>query len=407
MWFRILVLALGTFALGTDGFVIAGILPDIAHQLNISVDLAGQLVTVFSLTYALGSPMLAALAGNIPRRRLLLMSLAFFVAANLLAAVATSFAVLLVARILAAGGAALYTPTAAAAAASLVPAEKRGRALSLVTAGMTLSLVLGVPLGIFIGSQFNWQMTFVLIAVLSAIAFVGVLMLFPTIANPPTVALRTRLALLRRPALLLTLLTTTFGMIGAFTVYTYLGPLLQQITHLNGAGISGMFLLFGLASMLGNVIGGYSADRWGTVRTVVLGVLLLGLALFMLPFAATLFLGAALAIAVWGVAGWMLTPPQQSRLIAQAPDVPGVVLSLNGSAIYLGSATGAALGGVVLHFAPIAVLGWVGSAWELIALGAVLWSAYLVSKASQRSAQEKCVVGAVCPAQEIESTSVA
>ena len=386
MWFRLLVLALGTFALGTDTFVIVGILPDIAHQLHVSVDVAGQLVTVFSLTYALGSPVLMALAGDIACRRLLLLSLALFVAANLVAAVASNFAILLVARILAASGAAVFTPTASAAATALAPMEKRGRALALVTAGMTVSLVLGVPLGIFVGSQFGWQMTFLLLALLSVLAFAGVLAFFPHIARSPAIGLRTRLALVRRPILLVTLFYSTCCAAGGFTVYTYLGPLLQQRTHLHGAGISSIFLLFGLAGVLGNGIGGYSADRWGTTRTLTLPPLLVGLALLALPFAATSFPGAAIAIAVWGVAGWMVPPAQQSRLIALAPEVSAEILSLSVSALYMGTASGAALGGLVLNFAPVALLGWVGGGVELIALAMLFWSVRLASKATQRAA---------------------
>src|SRR5215472_2689518 len=201
MWFRILILALGTFAIGTDGFVIAGILPSIAHDLGMSIALAGLLVTAFSLAYALGSPVLATLTGHIARRRLLLLTLISFVLANVLAAVAASFAVLLMARVLAALSASLYTPSASAVAAVLAPKEKRGRALSLVTAGLTITTVAGVPLGILIGTQLNWRATFVLVALLGVIAFVGVLALFPPVASQGTVSLRTRLALLRRPVI--------------------------------------------------------------------------------------------------------------------------------------------------------------------------------------------------------------
>lgn len=388
MRFRLLVLALGTFALGTDTFVIVGILPAIAQQLHVSVDMAGQLVTVFSLTYALGSPILTVLTGTMARRRLLTVSLALFVGANLLAAVASSFALLLTARILAATGAAVFTPTASAAAASLAPVEKRGRALALVTAGMTVSLVLGVPLGILVGSELGWQMTFLLLALLSALALVGVLVFFPPLASPPAIGLRTRLTLLRRPVLLVTLFYSTCGGAGGFTLYTYLGPLLQQRTHLTGAGISSMFLLFGLTSVLGNAIGGYGADRWGTIRTMTISALLVGLALLAFPFAAISFLGTALAIAIWGFAGWLGGPSQQSRLIALAPEVPGEILSLSVSALYFGTASGAALGGLVLHFAPVTLLGPVGSGGYVVALAVLFWSVRLTSKATRRTTHE-------------------
>lgn len=199
-------------------------------------------------------------------------------------------------------------------------------------------------MGIVIGSQLGWQMTFVLIATLSALALVGVLALFPTVANPPAITLSTRLALLRKPTVFVTLLVTLACIVGNFTVYTYLGPLLQQVTHLNGVGISSVFFLFGLVGLLGNAIGAYSIDRWGAVRTIVPCVVVVGLAFLTLSLAATSFLLVAVAIAMWSIAGTTILPAQQHRLIALSPDGPGVVLSLNSSAIYLGSAGGGCSG---------------------------------------------------------------
>src|SRR5215471_3414225 len=193
MWFRILVLALGTFAIGTDGFVIAGILTSITHDLSVSLALAGFLVTAFSLVYALGSPVLAALTSSIARQHLLLLTLSVFILANVLAAGATSFLLLLLARMIAALSAALYTPSASTVAAALAPQEKRGQALSLVTAGLTIATVAGVPLGILISSQLSWRTTFLFVAMLGVIAFVGILAFFPSVANPPAVGLRKRI----------------------------------------------------------------------------------------------------------------------------------------------------------------------------------------------------------------------
>ncbi|MBO0792300.1 MAG: MFS transporter, partial [Ktedonobacteraceae bacterium] len=189
MRFRILVLALGTFAIGTDGLVIAGILPAMAHDLRISVDTAGLLVTGFAWIYALGSPVLATATGRIPRKQLLLSGLVVFLSANILAALATNFWLLLAARVLAALGAALYTPVASTVASAMVPPEMRGRALAIVLAGMTVATVMGVPLGIIVAAQFGWQMTFWVVAALSIIAFIGVLALLPAVANPPAVGL--------------------------------------------------------------------------------------------------------------------------------------------------------------------------------------------------------------------------
>ncbi|GHO70829.1 MFS transporter [Ktedonobacter sp. SOSP1-52] len=389
MWFRILVLAIGGFALGTNGFVVVGILPEIAHELHVPIDLVGQLETVFALTYALGAPVLAAVAGNIARKRLLLFGLLLVVMMNLLATAIPNLAVLFVTRMLSAIGAALYTPTASSVAASLAPEEKRGRALALAMAGLTLAMVLGVPLGIFISSTWGWHMTFAFIACLSGLAFLGILVLFPAIANPPKIGLRTRLTLLRRPVLLVTLLNTAPWVLGYFIIYTYLSSFLQQVTHLDGVGISKMFLLFGLAGIVGNALAGYSTDRWGAMRTLVLASLALGLILCAFPYVATSFAGAAVLILIWGVFDSMTIPPQQHRLLALTTEIPGVILSLNSSVIYLSSAGGSALGGLLIHFTSLTALGWVGGICQFLALGVLFWSSHLMNKAQQKESKRK------------------
>jgi len=373
--FRILVLALGAFAVGTDGFVIAGILPDIADSMGISLALAGLTITTFALVYAFGAPILSAWAGAIERRLLLLISLLVLTAANLLAALAPSLPWLLAARVLAAVGAAMYTPTASAVAATLAPAQYRGRALAIVTTGLTASTVLGVPLGILIGAWISWQATLVFVALLSALALLGVLLLFPHVAAPMAVPLRARLAFLKRPNLLMALVHTLLMLIGIQIVATYNRPLLQQFAHLDEVMVSAVLLLFGVAGVVGGVVGGYSVDRWGSIRTLVGGLIPLAAALLLLPWTAITLLGAALTLMAWGMAGWALLPVQQHRLISIAPDSAGIVLSLNSSAIYLGISAGSALGSLLIQNTSLSVLCWVAAAWEASVLVLVLVSA--------------------------------
>ncbi|HEU5440621.1 MAG TPA: MFS transporter [Ktedonobacterales bacterium] len=375
MRLRILVLALGTFALGTDGFVIAGILPAVGHDLAIPAAVTGQLITAFALTYAIGAPVLAVLTSDLARKRLLILSLAGFAGANVLAALAPSYGVLMLARMLAACCAALYTPNASAAAVALAPAEARGRALALVTAGLTVATVLGVPLGTWIGTTLSWRATFWLVVVLGVLAAVGVMALFPEIANPPATPLRVRFTLLRQPRILTALSLTVVALAGVFTMYTYIAPLLLGVTHLGGAGISVMLLLFGLAGVAGNALGGQGADRWGAFRTLIPAISIVALVLVLLPFAATSALGAALMLLIWGIAGWTFTPVQQYRLLALAPAQPGIILSLNASAIYLGIGLGAALGGLVVHGGSFVLLGLVAALWQVVALGILFVSA--------------------------------
>ncbi len=372
MRLRILVLALGTFALGTDGFVIAGILPAVGHDLRVPVAVTGQLITAFALTYAVGAPLLAALTSDMARKRLLVVSLAGFTAANVLAALAPSFGVLMLARMLAACSAALYTPNASAAAVALSPVEQRGRALALVIAGLSVATVLGVPLGTWIGATLSWRTTFWLVVGLGVLAALGVVALFPEIANSPATSLRARFALLWQPRILSGLSLTTLVLAGAFTVYTYVAPLLLHVTHLSGAGISVMLLLYGLAGVAGNMLGGLGADRLGPMRTIVPAIAVVAIALVILPFAAVSALGAGLILFIWGLAGWTITPAQQYRLLALAPSQPGVILSLNASAIYLGIGLGAAVGGLVVHSGSLVLLGLAGGLWQVAALGVLL-----------------------------------
>lgn len=390
MRLRILVLALGTFALGTDGFVIAGILPAVARDLAVPVVVTGQLITAFALTYAVGAPVLAALTSDLARKRLLVISLVCFAGANVLAALAPSFGVLMLARILAAASAGLYTPNASAAAVALAPAEQRGRALAVVTAGLSVATVLGVPLGTWIGATLSWRTTFWLIVVLGVLAALGVLALFPEIANPPAVPLRERFALLSQPRIVSALSLTMVALAGVFTVYTYVAPLLLHTTHLSGAEVSFMLLLFGLAGFTGNALGGQGADRWGPLRMLIPSVAIVAAALAILPLAATSVVGAGLILVVWGLAGWTFTPAQQYRLLALAPAQPGVILSLNASAIYLGIGLGSAVGGVVLHTGSFLLLGLTGGVWMAVALGMLLVS---VRRSAEPAAHTEALVG--------------
>lgn len=395
LWIRVLMVTLGSFALGTDAFVVAGILPDIARDMHVTGAVAGQIETIFSLTVAIGSPILVALLENITPRRLILLSLALFIVSNILAAAAMNFGVLMVVRVLAACGVAIYTPVAAGLVASFAPPEARGRALGLLGTGMTSSIVLGVPLGILIGSQTTWRLTFVFVSILALVALIGILALIPEVTHPPTMSLGARLAFLRQPALLVMLCNAVVWMIGGYTLYSYLGLVLKNVTHLDSIAASAVFLWFGLTSIVGNILGGYGTDRWGTERTLAIGITGGGIGLLLISLLGTSVLGISIALGIWALAGWMLGAPQQHRLISEVPQAVGVLLSLNGSAIYLGIGIGAAFGGLMLNYVPLSSLGWIGSLWEVLALVMLVWSVQLVNRKKTQSAPSEQVSG--CP----------
>ncbi|MHB1628690.1 MAG: MFS transporter [Bacilli bacterium] len=366
---RLWLLALGTFALGTDLFVIAGVLPSIAANLRISVTAAGWLLTAFAITYAVGSPILAASTGRMPRKTVLLAALAVFTIANAAAAAAPDYAVLLIARILAALAAALYTPTASAVAALTASPQQRGRALAIVTAGMTVSIVIGVPLGAWISAALSWRFTLALVAGLGALATAGLAVFIPPVSAPPSPSLRERLLPLRRASVISALFVTVVATAGGFTVYTYLAPYLTVVDRLGSSEVGFFLLWYGAFSVLGNLLGGHGADRFGPRRVIRMGLLIVCASLALLNQAAHSLPAATVAIAVWATAGWLFQAPQQQRLISLTQASPTIALSLNGSAIYLGIAIGSAVGGFMLRGGRhVADLGLAGGALVAAAL---------------------------------------
>lgn len=374
MNFRLLVLALGTFAIGTGSFVFAGLLEGVAAELAVSVASAGHLVTVFAVTYAIGAPVLATITGSVPRRRLLVFAMALFMLANFASVVAPTFSLLLASRVFAALGAAMFTPNAAAVASSLADPEHRGRALAVVTGGLTVAFVIGIPLGSLVGTYYGWRSTFVMVGVMAAVALVGVRVLLPHIEGPPTVSLRERADAMRQAPVAVALSLTALGMMGGFVVFTYVSPLLATITGFGGSGVSGLLLLFGVAAMFGNSLGGYGADNvpYRRMAAGIMAVQAVALASFTLLVAlsgSTLALvGVLLSLVAWGAAGFALNPLQQYRVTQLAPNTQNVALSLNSSAIYLGQGVGAGLGSVVLGIGSLAALGVAGAACTSVAL---------------------------------------
>ncbi|MBA2619383.1 MAG: MFS transporter [Rubrobacter sp.] len=377
MRLRLLVLALGTFAIGTGSFVFVGLLEGVANDLSVSVGTAGNLVTVFAVTYAAVSPVLVTLTGSVAPRKILFAAMAVFAAANAAAVFAPTFGLLLACRVLAACGAAVFTPTALAVAAGLAPPEERGRSISTITGGLTVSFVVGIPLGSIIGTYSGWRMTFVMVAVLGVVAMLGVRAL-PSVETPPVVGFRDRVDALRQPAVLAALGLTTLGLMGGFVVFTYVSPLLAEITGFGGAGVSGLLFLFGIAALLGNWLGGYGADHIGYARLMaailaLLSLSLLGFSLLVASSGTALAVpGTLAALALWGVAGFALNPLQQYRVSQLAPSTRNVALSLNASAIYLGQGIGAGLGALALGYGSLATLGWTGSLCALAALALLL-----------------------------------
>jgi predicted MFS family arabinose efflux permease len=322
---------------------------------------------------------MAVLTAGLDRRRLLVVAMGGFALGNLLAALAPGYAGVLAARLLLALSAATFMPAASGYAAAMGGPERRGRALSTVTTGLTLAIIAGVPLGVLVGQGFGWRATFFGVAGLAALALLGILARLPRQPHGVTASLGERLALVKRRDILGVLVTSVLTVAGTFTVYTYLGVFIAGVAGLGPQALAPVLLGFGLASAFGTQLSGSATDRWGARSTVIVDG---GLALLAyLAFSLSAALGPAQAMPVmlsaillWGLASWGLITAQQVRLVALAPALAPVSLSMNSSAIYLGGAMGAAAGALVIADGAMERLGWVASGFGLAALLSVLLS---------------------------------
>ncbi|MFF0269811.1 MFS transporter [Kribbella sp. NPDC004536] len=372
-------LAVATFSMGIDGYVLTGLLPHIAADLHVSVAAAGQLMSAFALTAAFAGPVLGTATSRWERRTTIAVALAVFVVGNLVVGVATTYPIAFAGRIVAALGACLLNAAVSGYVIAVTPVRHRGKALSFVLGGLLTATALGVPLGLLIG-QSSWRYPMILVAAMGTVALVGILRGLPR-RQLPAGRLADQLRPLGQPRLLGALLVTTGILTGSFTCFTYavliLGPAFPA-----GWMIVAIMFGYGVASALGNAITGRLADRFLAPRvlTVVLIVLLLN---SILGMAGLLLTSAGVVGVLWffvqGIGNGGAAVPQQVRLAGLAPDSPAIVMALNGSAISLGSALGSGLGGIALAAgsAPDGLLG-----LAAVVLGATLVLHLVVSRSA-------------------------
>jgi predicted MFS family arabinose efflux permease len=378
MFPRLVWLALGTFAVGTEAFVVAPLLPAIARDLGVPVPVAGSLVTVFALFYAFGAPVLAVALGNVDRKRLLVGTLAAFVVANLFAAAAHSFTQLVIARALLALVAGLYMPSANAVATAMVAPHQRGRAIAIVVGGSAAATALGVPIGSWLGSTTDWRMTFMMIAAFAAVGVVGLAFGLKRDLPHSVSTLSERLAVGRRGDVLHGLAVTFLFAAGLNVVFTYLAPLLARTAGFDAGMISVTLLVWGVAAAAGNALGGIATDRLGPERTLRLGLLVLAATFGLIGFAATVlgphYAGPTMIVAVglWGLSGWAVFAAQMANLARLAPHAAMMTLSLNASTFYAGIAAGSVVGSLTVAFGGLADLGFIGAALQLAALATLM-----------------------------------
>ena len=345
------LIAVGAFALGMASYVTAGLMPLIASAFSISLAMAAQLVTAFTLAYGLGSPLVVALLPARAQRSGLLLALAVFVLANGASALAPGFASLLAWRAIAGIGAGVYLALGIAAAAGVSALQQRGKAIGVIMGGMAGGTVLGVPLSLLLAQQLGWTAALWLVAILGALALAGLLWQLPALPEVPATSLRRKLALLADGPVLLILLVSLLAAVASLGMYTFIAPLLAWSAQGTAMSATPFLWAWGVGGIAGSVLVGPWADKLAAPRLTMFILLLLALALCALPLAAGWSAWLMLApIALWGAAGWALQVPQNQQLLAvRARQGDGnLAIALNESALYLGSAIGAATGGMLL-----------------------------------------------------------
>ncbi|WP_420094826.1 MFS transporter [Nocardia asteroides] len=352
-------MALGGFGIGTTEFVTMGLLPDIAGAMNVSEPTAGHAVSAYALGVVIGAPVIAAAFARLPRKKLLVGLMVAFTVGNLATVLAPNYGTLVAARFVAGLPHGAYFGVASLAAASLAPAGQRAKAVAAVMLGLSVANVVGVPAATWLGQAFGWRSAFVVVAVIG-LATIGALLRFvPPFTGIVTTNPLTELGALRRPQVLLTLAVGAVGFGGMFAVYTYVATTLTDVAGL-GAGLVPLVLaLFGVGMVIGNIAGGFLADR-GVDRSIFIGMVAMVVILAGFVAAAHNPVTAAIGALLVGASGAALAPGLQTRLMDVAADAQTLAAALNHAALNIANAAGAWLGGLVIaagygYTAPAAV----------------------------------------------------
>lgn len=367
--FPLLALAIGAFAIGTTEFSPMGFLPQIAENLNISIPTAGMLITAYALGVMIGAPIMTLWFGHFSRRKALMIAMSIFTIGNILAAIAPSYWSLMGARILTSLNHGVFFGIGSIVATSVVPKDKQASAVAMMFMGLTIANIGGVPLATWVGQNIGWRMAFAAIAGLGVITMLALWKALPEGAVGQCPNVKAELQVLTRKPVVLALLTTVMSAGAMFTLYTYIAPTLQNITHASPSFITMMLVLIGVGFSIGNHFGGKFADL-SLTKTLTGFLLLLMTMMLLFPILAQTKLGAALALVVWGAAAFAVVPPLQMRVMAVAHEAPGLASSVNIGAFNLGNAVGAAAGGAVLSmgmsYAAVSITGAILTALALV-----------------------------------------
>lgn len=379
--YYIALLALGAFVVGAAELIVGGILKPISEDLGISIALAGQLITVFSLAFAIGTPIVIALTSRIARKTMLVGSLVLFSAGSAIPLLSEQILTLYLSRVLVGLSAGVFTVVAFGAAAKLVPAERVGKAIGTIALGISCAMVVGIPLGIAVADWFGWRMIFAGLAVLSLAVLLLIARGFPRVEGDAAIPLLRQLAIVRNPILLTGFCFSFFFSTSSSVMNSYVTPYLHSVLSMETAQVGYMMFVLGAFSVVGSRMGGQWTDRWGTSRTIYAGIAALVLTLAMLPPLAAWPAANLALLSIWMFAMAATIPAIQTYFVQQAPEVANLAISLNASLLHLGVAVGAGIGGFAVNAAETPLYNpWAASAAAVISLTLAVRSVKLAKR---------------------------
>ncbi|QLG40936.1 MFS transporter [Paenibacillus sp. E222] len=378
---KVYVLAIAAFVVGTVELILGGILDLIATDLHLTLAKAGYLISIFSLVYALSAPILLNMTARFERKKVYMWTLFVFLISNLISAFSVNFYMLLAGRALGAATGSLIFVLSLTLAARIVEPQYKGRAVGIITMGGSASLILGVPLGIFVGNLAGWREVFMLIAILTAVVMVAIGIAMDRVQPIPAVSLKKQLTALWNPKMLAIHVTTLLVLAGHLTLYAYFTPFLQEALGASSTMVTFIYMMFGIAAVAGGGIGGILSDRLHPAKAIIIVLIPFMISMAVIPFSTGLPLIAFLILlSIWSALSWTVTPVQNSLIIKTSPATAETLISTNSGIAHAGIALGTYIGGVVIDHSSIMYTGWVGSI--LILMGLVS-AVYAISRKEQ------------------------
>ena len=344
----IFILALGIFVINTSEFVIMGLLPEVAADLGVSIPSAGYLISGYAFGVVLGAPLLTPLLVQFPRKAVLVALMGLFMAGNLVCAIAPTYEIMLAARVVTALAQATFFGLGAVVATQLVAPGKAARAIAAVFLGSTIANMFGSPVGTVVGQAFGWRSTFFILSAVAGLAALLLALMLPRVASEKSKNLGAEFAVLLRPDMIRALLMTTLGFGGTFTTFTFIAPMLTEVTGLPSAWVPALLLLFGFGMFVGNPIGGRLAD-WNIDRAVQYSLLFLIVVLVAIAFVMPFQIAMVIAVFFFGMALFSTIPPLQVQVMSRAGDAPVLASAFNIAAFNLGNGLGAWFGSMALE----------------------------------------------------------